>query len=122
MNMYLRVVLGIVVIAYFLLILHFIKKGMLALKYILLWLFSGTAMGVLLLFPGLLDVFVKAVGIGTPMNGLLVFAVFFLLLIAMSLTAIASRQTERIKDLTQSNAMLEKRVRELKNGKEIEGK
>ena len=31
----------------------------------------------------------------------------------MSLTAIVSKQTERIKDLAQDNAVLEKRVREL---------
>ena len=86
---------------------------MLSLKYTLLWLFSGFAMGILVLFPGLLDAFVKAVGIETPMYGLFVFAIFFILVIAMSLTAIVSKQTERIKDLAQDNAVLEKRVREL---------
>ena len=89
------------------------KKKMLSLKYTLLWLFSGFAMGILVLFPGLLDAFVKAVGIETPMYGLFVFAIFFILVIAMSLTAIVSKQTERIKDLAQDNAVLEKRVREL---------
>lgn len=113
MTIYLRIVLGIVVVIYFLLILHFMKKKMLSLKYSLLWLFSGFVMGILVLFPGLLDAFVKAVGIETPMYGLFVFAIFFILIIAMSLTAIVSKQTERIKDLAQDNAVLEKRVREL---------
>ena len=113
MTIYLRIVLGIVVVIYFLLILHFMKKKMLSLKYSLLWLFSGFVMGILVLFPGLLDAFVKAVGIETPMYGLFVFAIFFILVIAMSLTAIVSKQTERIKDLAQDNAVLEKRVREL---------
>ena len=113
MTIYLRIVLGIVVVIYFLLILHFMKKKMLSLKYSLLWLFSGFVMGILVLFPGLLDAFVKAVGIETPMYGLFVFAIFFILIIAMSLTAIVSKQTERIKDLAQDNAVLGKRVREL---------
>ena len=113
MTIYLRIVLGFVVVVYFLLILHFMKKKMLSLQYALLWLFSGFAMGILVLFPGLLDAFVKAVGIETPMYGLFVFAIFFILIIAMSLTAIVSKQTERIKDLAQDNAVLEKRVREL---------
>lgn len=113
MTVYLRVVLGFVVVVYFLLILHFMKKKMLSLKYTLLWLFSGFVMGILVLFPGLLDAFVKAVGIENPMYGLFVFAIFFILVIAMSLTAIVSKQTERIKDLAQDNAVLEKRVREL---------
>ncbi len=108
MTIYLRIVLGFVVVVYFLLILHFMKKKMLSLKYTLLWLFSGFAMGILVLFPGLLDAFVKAVGIETPMYGLFVFAIFFILVIA-----IVSKQTERIKDLAQDNAVLEKRVREL---------
>ena len=113
MSTYLRAILGIVVIVYFLLILHFVKKKMLSLKYTLLWLFSGFAMGMLVLFPGLLDAFVRVVGIETPMYGLFVFAIFFILVIAMSLTAIVSKQTERIKNLAQENAALEKRVREL---------
>ena len=113
MTIYLRIVLSFVVVVYFLLILHFMKKKMLSLKYTLLWLFSGFVMGILVLFPGLLDAFVKAVGIETPMYGLFVFAIFFILVIAMSLTAIVSKQTERIKDLAQDNAVLEKRVREL---------
>lgn len=53
----------------------------------------------------------------TPMYGLFVFAIFFILVIAMSLTAIVSKQTERIKNLAQENAALEKRVRELEMNK-----
>lgn len=116
MSTYLRALLGIVVVIYFLLILHFMKRKMLSLKYTLLWLLSGFAMGMLVLFPGLLDAFVKAVGIE---NGLFVFAIFFILVIAMSLTAIVSKQTERIKNLAQDNAVLEKRVRELEKEQEV---
>ncbi len=86
---------------------------MLALKYILLWLFSGLVMGILVLFPQLLEIFVKLVGIETPMYGLFLVGIFFILLILMSLTAIVSKQTERIKNLAQNHAMLEKRLREL---------
>lgn len=113
MSMYLRVLLGIVVIVYFWLILHFIKKKMLTLKYILLWLFSGVIMGILVLFPKLLVFFADLVGIETPMYGLFLAGIFFSLLLSMSLTVIVSKQTERIKNLVQSNAVLEKRVREL---------
>lgn len=116
MSAYLRVILGIVVIVYFLLILHFVKKKMLSLKYTLLWLFSGFAMGMLVLFPGLLDAFVRVVGTRRQCM-LFVFAIFFILVIAMSLTAIVSKQTERIKNLAQENAALEKRVRELEMNK-----
>lgn len=113
MSVYLRVLLGIVVILYFYLIIHFVKKKALALKYTLLWMFSGLAMGLLVLFPWGLKLFVRAVGIETPVYGLFLAGIIFLLLIAMSLTAIVSRQTERIRNLAQANALLEKRVREL---------
>ena len=113
MSNYLRVLLGIVVIIYFYLIMYFVKRKMLALKYILLWLFSGFVMGILVIFPHLLEIFVKIVGIETPMYGLFLAGIFFSLLISMSLTAIVSKQTERIKNLTQNSAMLEKRIREL---------
>ena len=113
MSLHLRVLLGLIVVAYFWLILYFIKKKMLALKYILLWLFSGFVMGILVLFPQLLEIFVTLIGIETPMYGLFLVGIFFILLILMSLTAIVSKQTERIKNLAQNSAMLEKRVREL---------
>lgn len=113
MSLHLRILLGIVVMIYFWFIIHFIKRKMLALKYILLWLLSGFIMGILLLFPKLLEVFVEIVGIETPIYGLFLVGIFFTLLISMSLTAIVSKQTERIKNLTQNNAILEKRVREL---------
>ncbi len=113
MSLHLRILLGLIVVAYFWLILYFIKKKMLALKYILLWLFSGLVMGILVLFPQLLEIFVKLVGIETPMYGLFLVGIFFILLILMSLTAIVSKQTERIKNLAQNHAMLEKRLREL---------
>ncbi|KAI4446007.1 hypothetical protein C823_000524 [Eubacterium plexicaudatum ASF492] len=113
MPVYLRISLGIMVVLYFYLLLYFLKRKTLALKYTLLWLFSGFAMGTMLLVPGLLTVVVEIVGIETPVYGLFLAGIFFLIVISMSLTAIVSKQTERIKDLAQNNAMLEKRVREI---------
>lgn len=113
MPVYLRLSLGVIVALYFYLMLYFLKRKTLALKYALLWLFSGLAMGILLLFPKILFVFVGILGIETPVYGLFLAGIFFLLAISMSLTAIVSKQTERIKDLAQEHAMLEKRVREL---------
>ena len=47
------------------------------------------------------------------MNGLFSVLLFFILTIIMSLTAIVSRQSERIRALVQSQALLEERIREL---------
>ena len=69
-------------------------------------------MAVLVIAPGLLDLVAGLLGIATPMNALFAIAIGFIIIILMSLTAIVSKQTERIKNLAQENAMLEKRLRE----------
>lgn len=113
----LRIVLGIAVIGYFVVILYFIKKKTLLIKYTLLWIFSGLVMGVLVLFPQILDWLVDLVGIQTPINGLLIASILAILIILMSLTAIVSKQAERMKCLIQYISLLEKRIRE-QNGEE----
>ena len=70
-------------------------------------------MGILVLFPRILTYFVKIVGIQTPMNGLFISILFFVIIILMSLTSIVSKQTEKIRKLTQQIAMYEWRIRKL---------
>lgn len=52
-------------------------------------------------------------GINSNMNGLYVVSIAFIAMITMSLTSIVSKQTEKIKNLTQSIAKMEKRIRDL---------
>lgn len=103
------------VIIYFFVIIMMLKKKSLNLKYTLLWIFSVGIMLVLVIWPQLLNFFIKIVDIKTPVNALFTIFIFFILMILMSLTSIVSRQNERIKDLVQYNALLEKRIRELEN-------
>ncbi len=109
----LRILLIIAVVLYFLLILYWLKIKALNLKYTLLWLFSGLAMGILVIFPNTLMVLSSITGIQTPMYALIVCAIGFLIAILMSITSIVSRQNRKIRTLIQDNALLEKRVREL---------
>lgn len=113
----LRFTLCIAVICYFVLILYYLKKRMLELKYTLIWLFAGLVMGIMLFFPELLVFFVKLLGIESNMNGLYVLCFAFIIAILMTLTSIVSRQTMKIKILIQELSMLEKRVRELETQK-----
>ena len=46
-------------------------------------------------------------------NALFLLGIGFVIILVMSLTAIVSHQTERIRTLAQDNAMLEKRIRDL---------
>ncbi len=113
MSLWLRVILVFIVLLYFGMLLYFIKKKMMTLKYILIWLLAGVIVGVLLIWPQLLAVLMKVLGVEVPANGLFIIAIFFIVLIVLSLTAIASQQTEKINILLQENAILEKRVRDL---------
>lgn len=116
----LRITLSIAVICYFILILHYLKKQMLELKYTLIWLVAGIVMGIMIFFPELLVAFVRILGIESNMNGLYVLCFAFIIAILMTLTSIVSRQALKIRTLIQEISMLDKRIRELeqKNDRE----
>ena len=120
----LRIILIGAVCCYFILILLFLKRKALELKYTLLWLLAGVVLGVFVLFPNLLLKLVKLLGIESLMNGLYVLCIGFIIIILMALTSIVSKQTMKIRALIQENAMLEKRLREteqaIMNGKKTE--
>ena len=90
----------------------FLKRKALELKYTLLWLLAGIVMGAFIIFPQLLTYMVRILGIETPMNGLYVLCIGFIIIILMAITSIVSKQTMKIRILVQENAMLEKRLRE----------
>ncbi len=107
-------ILGLCV--YFLVIIHLLKKGVLSLKYTLLWLFTGLVLLVMAVWPEIFNVVIRLMGIELPVNAVFLLTIGFLYMIVMSITAIVSKQTEQIKVLIQSVALLEKRVRELEEG------
>ena len=113
----LRVVLIIGVIVYFVIILMFLKKRSLSLKYTLLWLLAGVVLGIMVVWPELLSKFIHMLGIVDNMNGLFILCIAFIIMILMSLTSIVSKQAEKIKNLTQTISKMEKRIRELEEGK-----
>ena len=111
----LRICLTIAVICYFGLILVFLKRKAISLKYTLLWIVAGIFMGIMVIWPKTLTWIITAIGIESNMNGLFIIAIAFLIAILMSITSIVSKQSEKIKLLTQTIAILEKRVRELED-------
>ena len=109
----LRIILIIAVISYFCIILVFLKKRALALKYTLLWMAAGLVLGIMVIWPNSLTMFIRLIGITDNMNGLFILCIAFLTIILMSITSIVSKQTDKIKNLTQTIARMEKRIREL---------
>ena len=110
----LQIVLIAVVIVYFVMMCIFLKNKALSLKYTLLWLFAGCVLGLLVAFPSLLTWVNRLIGIQGNMNGLFIWAIGFIICILLSLTSIVSRQNNKIRQLTQTIARLEKRIRDLK--------
>lgn len=109
----LRYSILLALIIYFVILAVLLKKKRLALRYTLLWLFSGVVMLVLLIFPQLLNTLTKLLGIELQSNALFAMLFFCVLIILVSLTSIISKQNESIKELVQYTAMLEKRLRDI---------
>lgn len=109
----LRILIFIGILSYYVLIFYFLRKRELALKYTLLWMIAGVIMLLFDLFPQLLTFMVHLFGIELPVNGIFALCIFFLIILLMSITSIVSKQTERIRTLTQQIAILEKRIRQL---------
>lgn len=113
MSTTLRMVLLAAILIYFAIVIVLLKNKKLELKYSLLWLFMGVCFLLLTIFPEILFGIRDLLGFGDNMNALYVCLIGFILVLVMSLTSITSRQAEKIKDLIQDNALLEKRIREL---------
>lgn len=109
----LQVAMLIAVGLYFLIVLKLLRRKTLNLKYTLLWLASGVIMLTLAVFPQILSWFASLVGIYDPTNALFAFMFFCVIIILMAITAIVSKLNEKSKQIIQSVALLEKRVREL---------
>lgn len=109
----LQFILIIAIIIYFVIILYFLKKRALELKYTLIWFVAGAVMLVLVVFPQLMTWIIRALGIQSSMNGLYIALIAFIIMILMTLTSIVSRLAYKTKILTQEIALIEKRVREL---------
>lgn len=118
----LQITLSIAVICYFIIILYYLKRKMLELKYTLIWLIAGLIMGIMIYFPELLVRFVRILGIESNMNGLYILCIAFIMMILMTLTSIVSRQQLKIRTLIQELSMMEKRIRELEDGTEHKDK
>ena len=113
----LQIVMILAIVSYFVLLVYLLKKKSLNLKYTLLWIFAGFFMLLFALFPQLLHLFARIVGISGDTNALFAAISFCILMILMSLTAIVSKMNEQIKQLSQYISLLEKRLRDVECGR-----
>ncbi|MBQ7412300.1 MAG: DUF2304 domain-containing protein [Clostridia bacterium] len=111
----LHIFLIVCVSIFFLVLLRYLVKRKLNLKYSLIWLLASIVMLVGVIFPQIIVWLCSLVGIQTPANAAFFVAIIFLFVLVMMLTAIVSHMNLRVYRNTQTQAILEKRVRELED-------
>lgn len=113
MSLRLQILMIVIEIIYFGFIVYFLKKKKLMLSYSLVWLLAGITMLVFTIFPDVMTALFEFLHVESPMNGLLSLSILLIMMIMIFITSIVSKQTNQIRKLTQDNALLEKRIREL---------
>ncbi len=109
----LRILLVLLLAAGSLVGVRMIHRRKLNLSYSLLWIALALVLMVFVLFPDTVAWLAMAAGIDLPLNALFTGFCFFALAMMFYLTCIVSRLNEQNRSLTQTLALLEKRVREL---------
>ena len=90
-----------------------LKRGKMTVKYSLLWLGLSLALLIFAVCPYVVYVMRDILGVAMPVNLVFMLMFCFVLLVLLSLSIAISQLAEKSKRLTQANAILEKRVREL---------
>ena len=109
----LQILLILGAIALFGMIVWLIKHKKIEVKYSIIWLAFSATMILFALFPYLVLVLGDISGVANPVNFIFMTLFVFILLIMLSVSAVISGFSTKIKRLAQANALLEKRVREL---------
>ena len=104
-------ILGAVVLL--LIIFTFLKRGLMSVKYSLLWLLLAVALVIAAAFPYVVYVLRDLLDIEMPVNLVFLLMFCFVLVVLLSLSIAISQLADKCKRLTQTNALLEKRVRDL---------
>lgn len=112
MTLKFRLIMATILLIGFVIIINMVRKKSLDLRYALIWLALIAMILVIVIVPGLLGVITHFLGIYDAMNMVFFMGFVFLIIVTFFLTAALSRNSNRIKALTQQVALLEKQVRD----------
>jgi hypothetical protein len=105
-------ILGIVVALLFLsFILYLAGRGRFNLRYFILWLCMGILAFSLAIFPDLMFVFARLIGVAIPLNAVFFVALFLVALELVQLTVSITSLEEQNKLLCQELALLREEIR-----------
>ena len=99
----------------FFIILLLLKKNKLEVKYAIIWLAFSFVMILFSCFPYIVLVLGDITRVINPVNFIFLTQIIFILLILLSVSAVISGFSKKIKQLAQTNAILEQRVRTLED-------
>ena len=91
----------------------FLKKGLMTVKYSLLWLALSIVLVIFAACPYVVFVLRDILDIEMPVNLVFLLMFCFVLVVLLGLSIAITQLADKCKRLTQENAQLEKRVREL---------
>jgi len=113
MSLRIRIILLILLGIGLAVVVNMVRKRVLELKYVLVWLFSDIILVFLVIFPGLIKKITDMLGIYSQMN--MIFFLGFLLsvFIIFTLTVTISKETAEVRRMSQTIAMLHKEVQQL---------
>lgn len=112
MTLKFRLIMAAILLIGFVIIINMVRKKSLDLRYALIWLALIAMILIIVIVPGLLGVITHFLGIYDAMNMVFFMGFVFLIVVTFFLTAALSRNSNRIKALTQQVALLEKQVRD----------
>lgn len=106
MSLELKITAIISILFLIILILHYVKKEKILLKYSLVWLLPCVVLLIFVLVPGFLTWTTNTLGFQTASNMILTLLVGLLLIITIALTVIVSTQKEQIRLLIQEVSLM----------------
>ncbi len=109
-NQFVFILIGLCIL---LCILGLLKKGVLSVKYSLLWLLCGCGLLLVAVFPYIVYVIRDLFDMVMPSNVVFMIMFGFVLLLLLSHSVAVTELSHKSKRQTQSIALLEKRVRDL---------
>ena len=96
-------------------IFSLLKRGLMSVKYSLLWLLLAVCLVIAAAVPYTVFVLRDMLDIQMPVNLIFLLMFCFVLVVLLSLSVASTQLAEKCKRLTQANAIMEKRLRDLED-------
>lgn len=96
-------------------IFSLLKRGLMSVKYSLLWLLLAVCLVIAAAVPYTVFVLRDMLDIQIPVNLIFLLMFCFVLVVLLSLSVAITQLAEKCKRLTQANAIMEKRLRDLED-------